>query len=242
MGGEAIKLRNPIMVALDVDDAADALALAQRIGPGVGCLKIGPRLSVRYGQSLVGGLAKYCPVFVDNKFLDIPSTMLAAVKATFEAGATFTTVHSWAGPEALQKLAELEKDLNKTRPFKILVVTVLTSFTEKNLPYGLKELPIAGHVDGLTQQSIQSGLSGIVCSPLEVQGIKKKFPGIFAVTPGIRWGAEQASQKADQARTLTPTEAVKAGANALVIGRPIVEAANPAVVIEQILEDLVSTR
>jgi orotidine-5'-phosphate decarboxylase len=112
-------LKNPLILALDVDSKEEAHKILHPIADLVGGIKVGPRLVYRYGASLVTELSKRAPVFVDNKYFDIPSTMASAVLASFEAGATLVTVHSMAGSEALSQLATLEKELNQIRPFKI---------------------------------------------------------------------------------------------------------------------------
>jgi hypothetical protein len=117
-------MRNPIIAALDVDSRDQALKLADDLADVVGGFKVGPRLCLRYGQDLVKEVAARAPVFVDNKHFDIPSTMEAAVRASFEAGASLVTVHALSGREALTKMATLEKELSQKRPFKILAVTI----------------------------------------------------------------------------------------------------------------------
>lgn len=226
-------IKSPIFVALDVDDDQQALDIAKQVEPFVGGFKIGPRLCMKYGSKLVGQLAELGHVFVDNKYFDIPNTMEHAVRSTFEAGATFATVHAQAGSEALRRLAQVEKELNQVRPFRLLVVTILTSFDQTGLPGNSSQQPIAEQVDLLSQLAIDSGLSGIVCSPHEVGAIKAKFPSAFAVTPGIRLPDGEAG---DQKRTLGPREALQAGATALVVGRPIVAAENPAAAAEIFFE------
>ncbi len=214
---------NPVFVALDVDDREKALALAESVGPHVGGFKVGPRLSIRYGESFLKEIAGRGPLFVDNKYLDIPNTMYHSVKATFESGASFCTVHAWAGTEALRELAKLEDELNQIRPFKILVVTILTSFSPSTMPRGLEKKELSDHILGLAQMSYDCGLKNFVCSPLEVRMLRVRFPDSFLVTPGIRFQAGGDDQK----RTANPTQAMEDGANALVIGRPIYQAEDP---------------
>lgn len=230
-----MNLKNPIIVALDVDTREHCMELARVLGPKVGAFKIGQRLSVRYGAELVNALAKLAPVFVDNKYLDIPSTMEAAIRATFEAGATLATVHAWAGPEALARLAKVEAELSSTRPFRILAVTILTSFNSETLPPHLRAVPIETQVGVLCDLAIESGITGVVCSPEEVADLKRRQPSAFLVTPGIRMPSDA---KGDQKRVMGPREAIKLGASALVIGRPIVDDPNPEAAIDRILADI----
>ncbi len=230
-----MNLKNPIIVALDVDTGERCLELARSLSPKVGAFKIGPRLSVRYGAGLVSELARQAPVFVDNKYLDIPNTMESALRATFAAGATLATVHGWAGPEALARLARVEKELNSKRPFKVLAVTVLTSFSAETMPPHLRAVPIADQVRDLCDMAVESGITGLVCSPEEVAALRARAESAFLVTPGIR---SPGDEKGDQKRVLGPRQAIELGASALVVGRPIVDAADPVAAAERVLADL----
>lgn len=227
-------IKNPIMLALDVDSKSEALDILEQIGRQVGAIKIGPRLGYQYGSDFIKQCAEFAPVFVDNKYFDIPSTMVAAVKASFQAGATFVTVHALSGDQALKDLAKLEQELNSIRPFKILAVTVLTSWDQNSLPESLKPLPIAEHVQLLTEQVIQSGLTGIVCSAHELP-LLKKHDQLYKVTPGIRLDT---SSSDDQKRVMNPQQAIQAGASALVIGRPLLQAQNLQQKVSEILSQI----
>lgn len=213
---------NPLIVALDVDSKEAAMTLVEDLADTVGAFKIGPRLIHRYGETLTQEIAKYAPVFVDCKFFDIPSTMVAAVRASFESGASLVTVHAQSGIEALRELAVLEKELNQIRPFQILAVTMLTSFSEETLPSILKPQSIREHVVELAKLVREAGLNGIVCSPEELSELRDQ--DFYLVTPGIRFTLEE---KGDQKRVLGPHEAISAGASALVVGRPIIAAKKP---------------
>lgn len=215
-------MNNPVIVALDVDTREKALQLADQLSEVVGGFKVGPRLCLRYGQDIVKEVAARGPVFIDNKHFDIPSTMEAAVRASFEAGASLVTVHALSGKEALTRMAAVEKELNTTRPFKILAVTILTSWDQNSLPGVLKQQPISQHVTELADLVLASGMTGLVCSPHELDLLQNK--GLYLVTPGIRFSMDVLG---DQKRVMGPVEAVKAGASALVVGRPIIEAKNP---------------
>ncbi len=224
------QLDNPLILSLDVDSAEHCLNLAEQLQGKVGAFKIGPRLIVRFGGALIQQLAKYGAVFVDNKYLDIPSTMDAAIRASFDAGATLATVHAWAGPEALQLLAQTEAELNRQRPFKILAVTVLTSFSPQTLPPPLTGGSIDKLVTDLATSALQSGISGLVCSPHEVQALRSLDAGAFLVTPGVRL-PENAND--DQVRVMTPNDAIRLGSSALVVGRPIYAAFDPVAAAEK---------
>ena len=226
-----MNLIHPVFVALDIDDDQKAIDLASQLSGLVG-FKLGPRLLMKHGRQLVESVAKHGPVFVDNKYFDIPNTMESAVRATFEAGASYCTVHAQSGSEALKRMATVEKELSQTRPFKILSVTVLTSFSKDTLPDVLKDISVEDQVKQLAQLTFDSGLTGLVCSPFEVEQMKSLFPQGFFVTPGVR---TQAVAGDDQKRVMTPEQALEKGASALVIGRPIVAAEDPLKATKEIL-------
>ncbi|CAN5444911.1 orotidine-5'-phosphate decarboxylase [soil metagenome] len=212
-----------VFVALDVDEPQEAQAMAESlVGTGLG-FKLGPRLMLREGASLVRGIAKHGPVFIDCKHLDIPSTMEAAIRAGFALGAQYSTIHALAGPEAMARLAKVEAELNEERAFRILTVTVLTSFSSETLPYALRGTDIGELALGLAKEAYAAGLKSFVCSPHEAARLRKAMPDAFLVTPGIR---PTGSSKADQVRVETPSAAAQAGASALVVGRPILEASD----------------
>lgn len=214
-------MRNPIILALDVDTRDQALKIADDLSEVVGGFKLGPRLCLRYGMNLVQEIQQRGPVFLDNKHFDIPSTMEAAVRASFEAGASLVTVHALSGREALTRMAAVEKELNQKRPFRILAVTILTSWDQSSLPVNMKEQPIYHHVTDLVGLVEQSGLKGVVCSPHELDLLQNR--DLYLVTPGIRFSMQDSG---DQKRIMGPKEALRKGASALVVGRPILEAKN----------------
>lgn len=219
-------------IALDLDDRVHALTIARETRDFVAGYKVGPRACLRFGSKFIEQLADLAPVFIDNKYFDIPSTMVAAVRASFDLGASFVTVHAGAGITCLKKLSQLEAELNRRRPFRLLAVTVLTSFSDADPP-PLGMGSVNEQVFRLAEVAVQGGLSGIVCSPHEAANLRERFPNIYMVTPGIRLSAENSG---DQKRTMGPREALSLGASALVIGRPIVEATHPRSVAEQIYE------
>ncbi len=234
-------LKNPIILALDVDDVHQAKLKLSQVGHLVGAIKIGPRLVYKYGFSIVEECRQYAPVFIDNKIFDITSTMLSAVQTCFDAGATFATVHALAGKESLEQISKLEKQLNTVRPFKILAVTILTSWSENSLSKNLSALTLSEHVQCLAQTVVQSGLSGLVCSGHELNLLNDNGDKLYKVVPGIRLGDDMAHEHKmmdDQQRVMTPFVAKKAGAQALVIGRPILNAEYPEQKINSILEML----
>ncbi len=223
--------RNPLVVALDVDSSEQALKLVDELGDIVGGFKIGPRLCLREGMGLAQKISAQAPVFLDNKHFDIPSTMEAAIKASFDCGASAVTVHALAGLEALKKMADLEKELNTKRDFRILAVTILTSW--KSLPPSMKALDIAEHVKIMITQIQESGLRSLVCSAEELA--LAKGSGLFCLTPGIRFPEDS---KDDQSRVSDPRSALAQGSSALVVGRPIIQAQNPRIAALKFLESL----
>ncbi|HRO66781.1 MAG TPA: orotidine-5'-phosphate decarboxylase, partial [Pseudobdellovibrionaceae bacterium] len=197
----------------------------------VGGFKIGPRLCLRYGEELIREVAGHGPVFMDNKHFDISSTMEAAVRASFDCGASVVTVHALSGLDALKKMAALEAELGRIRPFRILAVTVLTSWDQNSLPPVLKPDAVSAHVTALADLAASSGLKGIVCSPHELESLRDR--GLYILTPGIRFPEDE---KGDQKRVAGPAEALRSGARALVVGRPIVQAKDPRAAAERFLQ------
>ncbi len=233
LANRAQPFRNPLCLALDVDSKDEAFAVLSEIDDLVGGVKIGPRLALRYGMGFLQEISDRLPVFLDCKFFDIPSTMVAAVRAAFDVGASLVTVHGLCGPEALKSLALLESELNEERPFRILVVTILTSFKQDTLPKVLQGVSIEEHVRRLAESAREAGLRGLVCSVEELSRLPTE--NHFVVTPGIRLTA---GASGDQNRVATPREALQQGSNLLVIGRPILESKNRRELVTSILSDI----
>lgn len=226
-----LPIRNPLIIALDVDSRERVLDLCEQLKAEAGCFKLGPRLILKYGESIISEVAGFAPVFVDMKHFDIPSTLISAARASFHAGASLITVHALSGLTALQQLADLEKELNQIRPFQILAVTILTSWDQNEVPANFQQYPIAQHVRSLAESVQQSGLHGLVCSSHEIELLSEL--SLNLVTPGIRF-PEDSSQ--DQKRIMGPREAIQLGSSALVVGRPILEAQNPQSMAKKYLE------
>jgi orotidine-5'-phosphate decarboxylase len=233
-------MRNPIIVALDVPSAEQAWKLAEQIAPAVGAFKIGKELFVAAGPDIVRRVrATGASVFLDLKFHDIPNTVAKAVASAVRLDVQMLTIHTSGGGEmmrAAEKSAQdTAKSLGSPAPL-VLGVTVLTSSNNETLAEIGCEADTEKQVLRLAQLAVKSGLRGLVCSPLEIVALRKVLPAhIRLVTPGIRTGAEKAD---DQKRTLSPREAMQAGASWLVIGRPIHAAENPRAAAEKILESL----
>jgi len=223
-----------------VPDAETALKLAAQIAPAVGAFKIGKELFVAAGPDIVRRVrATGAAVFLDLKFHDIPNTVAKAVTAAVRLDVQMLTIHT-SGGSAMMRAAEKSaqdtaKLLGLPSPL-VLGVTVLTSLDNAALGEIGIQPDTARQVERLANLAVKAGLRGLVCSPLEIAALRKILPAsIQLVTPGIRTGAEEAD---DQKRTLTPREALQAGANWLVIGRPIYAAENPRAAAEKILESL----
>jgi orotidine-5'-phosphate decarboxylase len=233
-------MRNPIIAALDVPNADAALELAGQIAPAVGAFKIGGELFTSAGPDIVRRIRERgALVFLDLKFHDIPNTVAKAVTAAVQLDVQMLTVHTSGGLEMLKAAEQAAQEtawrLGRAPPL-VLGVTVLTSLDAG----ALKEIGLDANVEyqvrRLATVAIRAGLRGLVCSPLEIAALRKILPAsVQLVTPGIRTGAEKAD---DQKRTLTPREAMAAGANWLVIGRPIYAAENSRAAAEKILESL----
>ena len=231
---------NPIIAALDVPSAEQALKLAAQIAPAVGAFKIGKELFVAAGPDIVKRIrATGASVFLDLKFQDIPNTVAKAVASAVRLDVQMLTIHTSGGGEMMRAAEKSAQDTAKSLGLPaplVLGVTVLTSMDGNALTEIGCESNLGHQVERLAMLAVKSGLRGLVCSPLEIADLRQILPlEMQLVTPGIRTGAEKAD---DQKRTLTPREAVQAGANWLVIGRPIYAAENPRAAAEKILSSL----
>jgi orotidine-5'-phosphate decarboxylase len=235
-------MRNPIIAALDVPTAEQALKLAADIAPAVGAFKIGGELFTAAGPDIVKMVrATGASVFLDLKFHDIPNTVAKAVTAAVHLDVQMLTVHTSGGFDMLRAAEQAAEEaawkLGRIPPL-ILGVTVLTSLNAGALREIGLDVNVECQVRRLATVAMKAGLRGLVCSPQEVARLRQVIPpAMQLVTPGIRTGTEPAD---DQKRTLTPKEAMAAGANWLVIGRPIYAAENPRAAAEKILESITS--
>jgi orotidine-5'-phosphate decarboxylase len=222
---------NPILVALDFDDAAKALALAETLRGSVGGYKVGNQLFTSSGPAVVRSLvAGGDRVFLDLKFHDIPNTVAGGVAAATDLGVWMVNVHASGGRPMLEAAATAAKhaaDKRGTPPPLVIAVTVLTSIDAPVLAStGVSATPL-DQVVRLARLTQDAGLDGVVASPQEVAAIRAACGADFViVTPGIR-GGSAASRPDDQTRTSTPAGAMRAGSSYLVVGRPITGAADP---------------
>ena len=218
-----------IILALDVDTMDEALGWARRLKGRVGTCKVGLQLYLRDGPAVLRGLAALeMPVFLDLKFHDIPNTVGQAVAAVAVWQPRFLTLHASGGREMME--AARAKASPKT---VLLGVTVLTSLSED----AVRELGWGGGsqetVERLSSLAKAAGLQGVVCSPFEAKTERARW-GVEGevVTPGVR---PPGAERGDQSRVLSPGEAIQAGASRIVVGRPVLRAAQPEAVLDQIL-------
>jgi len=233
-------MQNPIIAALDVPTAEQALKLAREVAPAVGAFKIGSELFTAAGPDIVRRIRDTgAAVFLDLKFHDIPNTVAKGVASAVRLDVQMLTLHTSGGLEmmrAAERSAQQTALQSGRNAPLVLGVTVLTSHDARALAETGCDSNVGKQVERLAQLAVQAGLRGLVCSPLEIVALRQSLPGhIQLVTPGIRTGAEKSD---DQKRTLTPREALDAGANWLVIGRPIYAAENPRAAAELIAKSL----
>jgi orotidine-5'-phosphate decarboxylase len=225
--------RERLIVALDVPDAAAARALVERLAGHVGLFKVGSQLFTAAGPDLVREVvARGERVFLDLKYHDIPNTVAGAVASASRLGVTLLDVHGLGGPAMMQAAAGARAD-DRTR---LLAITVLTSHDEGTLAQIGLAGPIAAAVPRLARLAAASGMDGVVASPHEVALVREACGRDFLiVTPGIR---PEGAAKGDQARLATPGAALAAGADYIVVGRPITEAADPAAAADAIVAEM----
>lgn len=229
------RFSNPVFVALDTPDVARALDLAKAVTGHVGGLKVGLEFITAAGPAGIARIVELgLPVFADVKFHDIPNTVAGAVRALGELGVDIFNVHASGGP-AMMRAAREEADRFHTRPL-VIGVTVLTSLADPDLEAVGQAVPAGEQVSRLARLAKASGLDGVVCSPREIELVRAACgPEFLIVTPGLR---PAGADLADQRRVMTPGEAMRVGADILVIGRPITGAADPGAAARAILEEV----
>lgn len=228
------KLDPRLIVALDFPEAAPALDLADRLDGHCRWFKVGLELYLAEGNAILHELRRRgFSVFLDLKLHDIPNTVARAVRSVAETGAELLTVHAAGGPAMLAAAAEAA-DTVAHGP-RLLAVTVLTSMDRAQLAAtGIASSP-ADQVLRLAEMAASAGISGFVASAEEVAALRRKLPSAILVIPGIR---PAGAATGDQKRTATPAAALSAGADYLVVGRPITQAPDPAAAALAILEEM----
>jgi orotidine-5'-phosphate decarboxylase len=236
---------NPVIVALDVDSPTKALALADTLRGTVGAVKVGSQLYTAAGPDIVRRLTEAGHrVFLDLKYHDIPNTVASAAAEAAKLGAWIIDVHA-SGGLAMMKAAREAAHASAAKagvPAPLIIaITVLTSFDQDTLGSIGVPRPVIDQVDALAWLAQEAGADGVVASPQEVARLRTARGERFVlITPGIRPAdppGAAARARDDQARTMTPAEAMAAGANYIVVGRPILAAPNPRAAAEQIAAD-----
>ena len=225
-----------VLVALDYQNEADALAFIERISPAECRLKVGKEMFTLFGPQFVRQLvAKGFDVFLDLKFHDIPNTVAKAVAASAELGVWMVNVHASGGERMMRAAVDALQPYGDKAPL-LIGVTVLTSMEQSDMaPLGLDVTP-AEQVSKLARPSKESGIDGVVCSADDARELKALLGAYFKlVTAGIR---PSGSEAGDQRRVMTPKAAVDAGSDYLVVGRPITQAADPAAMLAAINREL----
>ncbi|WP_150913968.1 orotidine-5'-phosphate decarboxylase [Marinobacter halotolerans] len=227
-----------IIVALDFPSDKPALALVDQLDPSKCRLKVGKELFTRSGPELVRALqGRGFEIFLDLKFHDIPNTTAAAVAAAADLGVWMVNVHASGGEKMMTACRERLETFGKSRPL-LIAVTVLTSMGADDLSgIGISDSPQA-QVSRLATLTRNCGLDGVVCSAQEAPALKAEQGADFKlITPGIR---PLSAAKGDQQRIMTPTDAIEAGSDYLVIGRPITQADDPLGALEAIYREVAS--
>ena len=230
-----IPARDQLIVALDVSSAAQAQKIVSSLGEFASFYKVGMQLYTSEGPSLVRDLVGAGRrVFLDLKYHDIPNTVGAAVREAGRLGVSLLTVHGAGGSKMLRAAAKAARESNPA--MKVVAVTVLTSMDEEDL----HEIGVPGNLEKqvvhVAKLAVKAGCHGVVSSAREAKALRSHLGNDFLViTPGVR---PAGSALGDQARAVTPAEAIAAGSTHLVVGRPITGAANPSEVAEKIIREI----
>jgi orotidine-5'-phosphate decarboxylase len=237
------RAREKLIVALDVGTAGEALRLAAALGDAAGMLKVGSQLFTAEGPRLVRELvAGGARVFLDLKFHDIPNTVAAACREAVRLGVSIFNVHAAGGSEMMRRAAEASDEeaarLGVAPPL-LIAVTVLTSADEGTLAEtGVAAQGVEAQVRRLARLAAESGLGGVVASPREIGAVREavgRRAGFAVVTPGVR---PEGSAHDDQRRVMTPAEAVRAGADYVVVGRAVLKSPDPARAAREIVAEM----
>lgn len=228
--------KDRLFCAIDTPDMNDALLLAEMLANEVGAIKLGKEFFTANGPEGVRRVAaEGHRIFLDLKFHDIPNTVAGGIKSAASLNCALITVHASGGPAMLQAAAKAARDCKPKIP-KIVAVTVLTSLDDADLEAVGQRGPAADQVLRLARLAEASGVDGVVCSPHEVALLRKTLGDTFSlVVPGVRPGWASTD---DQKRVMTPGEAIAAGADHLVIGRPITRATDPVDAVRRIIDEI----
>lgn len=223
--------KDRLIVALDVDDVAQARVMVERLGDAASFYKVGYQLVFGGGLGFARDLAASGRrVFLDMKLHDIGQTVEKGVERIAEMGMTYLTVHAY--PQTMRAAAKAAKGSG----LKILAVTVLTSWDEADAQAAGYGMPIADLVARRADQALEAGVDGLILSPAEVSAMRARVGrSLDLVTPGVR---PAGADKGDQKRVMTPGEAIAAGADRLVVGRPVTHAADPRAAAAAIVAEI----
>ncbi len=230
--------KDKIIFALDVNNIQEIDRFAALLSGKVGIFKVGKELFTTAGPAAVEAVKRQGgDVFLDLKYHDIPNTVAQAMLAAGRMGVKLANLHALGGPQMMEQAAnEVRKNFSDSERPRLLAVTILTSSTQETLQAVGIEHPLEQMVVRLAKLAKESGMDGVVASPLEIEAIRAACgPGFLIVTPGVRPAFASVD---DQKRIMTPAEAVKAGADYLVIGRPIAKADDPAAAADLIVDEI----
>lgn len=224
-----------LILALDLPDRESALKILDGLRGKLEWVKIGLQMYLKYGANFVREVSGMgFKFFLDLKLFDIPNTVASAVESVSALPVSMLTIHASGGREMMRRAVESAAERNPE--LLILGVTVITSFDADSLAETGVELEPEWQVEKLAKLAVDSGLKGLVCSPLEIESLRSILPeDTVLVTPGIRPSGSSADE---QKRIMTPADAARAGSDFIVVGRPILKAENPAFAVSKILEEI----
>lgn len=224
-----------LILALDVPDDAEAMAVLDRLGDSIGHVKIGLQLFTRYGPDFVSRVAdRGYRIFLDLKLHDIPNTVASAVQSLARLPIDLLTIHTCGGAEMMRRAEQTRRE--HAPKLTLLGVTVLTSLDAPDLAATGIADTVSGQVLRLARLASECGVGGLVCSPLELPLLRTELDAnLILVTPGVR---PAGSAPDEQKRVLTPAEAARAGSTFIVVGRPILRAADPAAAARAVTREL----